>query len=189
MAKSVDEVIAEITAAKKTDKDGNESTAYNRFSKKNFNSLLKAIVNDPEYKFMTVTVKGDNTTPEGIDVTKQFRDFLYKILVKAGVDSSDAKAIYSENFTIDSVDGMYELLTATMYQYMAAGNKFDMIPTEDFKASLYIEDMPETKEVGESKNPFNGESLGVFETTKKAYKRLRVKSSCPAWLVSRQKQN
>ena len=50
-------------------------------------------------------------------------------------------------------------------------------------------EMPETKEVGESKNPFNGESLGVFETTKKAYKRLRVKSSCPAWLVSRQKQN
>lgn len=183
---TVDEVLAEISAKKKIDKNGVEKTVYNRFNKRNYQSLLKAMLNDPELKAVTVKLKeGNIDTTEEIMVTKEFREFLRKILVKAGVDSSDSAAVLSKDFTIDNVDGLYEFFATSIYMYMNAGNRFDLIPTEDFKGSLFIESVPESKKVAEAKNPKTRESLGNFETTKKAHKRLGVKSSCPSWLVSR----
>lgn len=183
---TVDEVLAEISAKTKIGKDGKEKTIYNRFNKRNYQALLKAMLNDPDLKTVTVKLKeGEVDTTEEIMVTKEFREFIRKILVKAGVDVNDSNAVLSRDFTIDNVDGLYEFFATSMYLYMNSGNRFDLIPTEDFKGSLFIENVPESTKVAEAKNPKTRESLGTFETTKKAHKRLGVKSSCPSWLTSR----
>lgn len=186
---TVEEVLKEIQAKKKMDKKGVEKWVYNRFNKKNYNSLLKAMLNDPSLKMVTTKLKEQGaTSEEEIMVTKEFREFLKKILIKAGVDANDANAVMSEEFVIDNVDGLYEFFATSMWLYMNAGNKFDMIPTNDFKGSLYIETVPETKKTYDARDPKKpkGENyIGTFETTKKSHKKLNVKSSCPSWLVSR----
>ena len=183
---TVDEVLAEITAKKKTGKNGEEKWVYNRFNKKNFQNLLRAMVNDPEFKSTTIKLKdGGVETVDDMMVTKDFREFLRKILVKAGIDVNDSQAIMSSDFIIENVDGLYEFFGTAMYLYMNAGNKFDLIPTEEFKGSIYLEDVPETIKISEAKNPKTKESLGTYETTKKSHKKLVAKSSCPSWLVSR----
>lgn len=189
MKKTVDEVMTEITATKKTNKDGVEKWAYNRFNKRNFNSLMKAMLNDPEFKFVAAKLKdGGNVSTEDIMVTKDFREFLKKVLVKAGVDSNDAQAVTSADFVIDNVDGLYEFFAAAMQTYMSAGNKFDLIQTPSFKASLYVEDVPEATKVYDAKDPKKPEGenyIATYESTKKSHQKLVAKSSCPSWLVSR----
>ena len=183
---TVDEVLAEISAKKKMTKDGVEKWAYNRFNKRNYQTLLRAMLNDPDLKAVTVKLKeGAVDSTEEIMVTKEFREFLRKILVKAGIDNADSNAIMSRDFVIDNVDGLYEFFATSMYLYMNAGNRFDLIPTETFRGSIFLEDVPETTKVSDAKNPKTREFIGTIETTKKAHQKLAVKSSCPSWLVSR----
>lgn len=183
---TVDAVLADITARKKVDKNGEEKYVYNRFNKKNFNALLRAMLNDPDFKTTTIKLKdGKISSVDDIMVTQDFREFLRKVLVKAGIDQHDSAAILSKDFVIENVDGLYEFFATAMYLYMNSGNKFDLIPTEDFKASLFIEDVPELVKVSDSKDPKTGKYLGTYETKKKKYKKLTAKSNCPAWLVSR----
>ena len=134
---TVDEVLAEISAKKKVAKDGTEKWAYNRFNKRNYEALLRAMLNDPELKAVTVKLK----------------EFLRKILVKAGIDAADSNAILSKDFVIDNVSGLYEFFATSMYLYMNAGNRFDLIPTEDFRGSIFLEDVPESTKVADAKNP------------------------------------
>lgn len=182
------EVLDSIRAKAKPNKDGSEGFTYNRFNKKSFENLLRAMLNDTDVKIGTIKVKNNEvSSKEDIMVTQEFRKFLQKILRTAGIDTEDSKAILSKDFIIDNVDGLYEFFTTAMYIYMDNGNKFDMIPTENFKGSLYINNVAETKKTQDAKNPKDGSSLGIFETTKKTHKKLCVKSSCPSYLVNRKK--
>lgn len=185
---TMQEVLDSIRAKAKPNKDGSEGFTYNRFNKKSFENLLRAMLNDTEVKIGTIKVKNNEvSSKEDIMVTQEFRKFLQKILRTAGIDAEDSKAILSKDFIIDNVDGLYEFFTTAMYIYMDNGNKFDMIPTENFKGSLYINNVAETKKTQDAKNPKDGSSLGIFETTKKTHKKLCVKSSCPSYLVNRKK--
>ena len=185
---TMQEVLDSIRAKAKPNKDGSEGFTYNRFNKKSFENLLRAMLNDTDVKIGTIKVKNNEvSSKEDIMVTQEFRKFLQKILRTAGIDAEDSKAILSKDFIIDNVDGLYEFFTTAMYIYMDNGNKFDMIPTENFKGSLYINNVAETKKTQDAKNPKDGSSLGIFETTKKTHKKLCVKSSCPSYLVNRKK--
>ena len=185
---TMQEVLDSIRAKAKPNKDGSEGFTYNRFNKKSFENLLRAMLNDTDVKIGTIKVKNNEvSSKEDIMVTQEFRKFLQKILRTAGIDTEDSKAILSKDFIIDNVDGLYEFFTTAMYIYMDNGNKFDMIPTENFKGSLYINNVAETKKTQDAKNPKDGSSLGIFETTKKTHKKLCVKSSCPSYLVNRKK--
>jgi len=185
---TMQEVLEAIRAKAKPNKDGSEGFTYNRFNKKSFENLLRAMLNDTDVKIGTIKVKNNEvSSKEDIMVTQEFRKFLQKILRTAGIDAEDSKAILSKDFIIDNVDGLYEFFTTAMYIYMDNGNKFDMIPTENFKGSLYINNVAETKKTQDAKNPKDGSSLGTFETTKKTHKKLCVKSSCPSYLVNRKK--
>lgn len=185
---TVDEVLAEIQAKKKIDKKGVEKFVYNRFNKKTYTNLLRAMMNDPKLKMVTVKLKkGEIDSTEEIMVSQLFREFLRGVLIKAGIDSADASAVMGEDFTIDNADGLYEFFATSLYLYMNSGNKFDLIPTEDLKASLYLDVVPETTKTAEVRDPKTKESMGMFETTKKKHSVIKVKSSCPSWLSSRRK--
>ena len=181
---TVAEVLEEISAKPK--KDG--KVVINKFNKKKFEALMRAIINDSEYTTKCAVTKGGELI-EVVDiaVSKGFRNFIKKIIESAGVDKAESERVLAKEFTVDSVDGLYEFFTTALYEYINAGNKFELMPKEDFKGSILLKQRPSSKKVAEAYHPTTRESLGTFETTKKPYKQLSIKSSCPAYLKSRKK--
>lgn len=182
---SVDEVLKEMTASKKD----NGKFNYNRFNKKNFDKLLKAMLNDPKFTTEAVHVKkGTIDSVEEIEVSKGFRKFCKKIVEKCGVDKTESERVLSDEFSIDSVDGLYEFMATAIYLYIQRGNRFDFIPKKDFKGSVALKTVPGSFESRERFSPQDRKSLGVYEITKKDHSVLCVKSSCPDYLKSRKKK-
>ena len=183
---TVEEALASMSA-----KEGkNGKPVINRFNKKNFTMLMTAMANDPDFTAKVVKVKnGDIDSIDEVMVTKGFRKFCKKVLEKAGVDKNESDIVYSTSFEFSNsdLDGLYEFFADAVYEYMKAGNQFDLLPTEEFKGSISIKDVCEVTKTAEAFSPKDRSSLGVFETTKKAHKELAVKSSCPSFLKSRKK--
>jgi len=181
---SVKEVLEEMKASR-NDKG---KIKYNRFNKKNFEKLMKAMINDPKFDTEVARVKkGQLDSVEKIEVSKKFRTFCKKIVEKCGVDKAESERILTEEFKVDSVDGLYEFFATALYLYIENGNRFDLIPKKDFKGSICLKEENKTTKVTAARSPQTGESLGEFEITKEAHKVLSVKSSCPAFLKSRKK--
>lgn len=181
---TVEEALQEIQS--KTNEKGKE--VINRFSKKNFNTLLLAMANDLEFKEKVAKVKGGELVDlEEVMVTKDFRKWCQKLVEKAGVDKAESARVLSPEFTIDNVDGLYEFFASAVFQYIDAGNQFDFLPTESFKGGIQRKKVDQKTKRSEAKNPHTGESLGTFEITNKAHKELKVKSSCPAFLKDKKR--
>lgn len=160
----------------------------NRFSKKNFNNLMKAMVNDPEFIVKVPVVKnGEISELKEIMVSNEFRNCIKKILEKAGVDKKESMMVLDPSFTFENLDGLYEFFATAVYEYMSAGNKFDFIPREDFKGSITIKKKGKSKKTSKARNPRTGESLGEFEYTTEPYNILVSSSPCPEYLKTRKK--
>lgn len=184
MSKTVAEVLQEISPAVKED----GTRPKGRFSKKNFNTLMKAMLNDPEFTVKVADIKkGEVANVEEIMVTKNFRKWVQRTLEEAGFDRSESVRVLDKEFSFPNVDGLYEFFAAALYEYINAGNQFDLLTTDDFRGSVYLKEVPETVTTKSAKNVQTGEDLGVFETTKKKHRELAVKSGCPDWLKSRKK--
>lgn len=182
---TVTEVLNEIRANRKE----NGKMEIKQFSKKNFEKLLKAMLNDPNFAIKVAKIKNKEVASvEDIEVTKGFRKFCKKVIEKSGIDKAESERILSDEFKFDNVDGLYEFMATAIYLYIQEGNKFDFLTTEDFKGSLYIKEVDDVEETKESFNPKTRESLGVFTTKKKKHKELAVKSGCPDWCKSRVKK-
>ena len=179
---SVEEALA--TMQGKKNEEG--KVVVNRCNKKNFNTLMVAMANDLEFKNRMVKVsKGEIKNVEDIMVTKEFRKWCKKLVEKMGIDSSESEKIISEDFKIDNMGGLYEFFVTALYKYIEAGNQFDLIPTEEFKGSVYIKDIDEVSKVTDAFSPQDRSYIGTFETTKKKHKELGVKTGCPAFLKNR----
>ena len=183
---TVEEALASMEA--KEGKNGN--TVVNRFNKKNFNTLMTAMANDPEFTAKVVKVKNNEISDvEDVMVTKGFREFCKRIVEKAGMDKKESEIVLTSDFTFSNSDlnGIYEFFAEAVYTYMAAGNQFDFLPKEDFKGSISLKNVGEVTKTAEAFNPKDRSSLGTYQTTKKAHKELTVKSSCPVFLKNRVK--
>lgn len=186
---TVEEVLAEMTAARKE----NGSFKYNRFNLKNFQKLMKTMLNDPNFETKVAKViktadgEASEVTEETVEVTKGFRKFCKKIIEKAGVDKAESERILTEDFQFDNVDGLYEFFATAMYLYIEKGNRFDLLPKKDFKGSIYLKEVNETTTVSKARSPQTGDFLGEYETKKKKHKVAAVKSSCPKYLVEKKK--
>ena len=181
---SVKEVLEEMKASKNAD----GKFKYNRFNKKNFEKLMKAMINDPKFETEVARVKkGQLDTVEKIEISKKFRTFCKKIVEKCGVDKAESERILTEEFKVDSVDGLYEFFATALYLYIENGNRFDLIPKKDFKGSICLKEEKESTKTSAARSPQTGESLGNYKITKKAHKVVVGKSSCPAYLKDRKK--
>lgn len=181
---SVNEVLAELSAPTKE----SGKFQYNRFNKKSFNKLLKAMLNDPNFETTVAHVKGGQLdSVEKIRVTENFRKFCKKVIEKFGVDKAEAAKVLGEDFTFDNVEGLYEFFATAIYLYIEKGNRFDLLPKEDFKGSLALKNVGESTKTTSAHSPQSREYLGDFETKKGAHKVLVVKSSCPSFLKQRRK--
>lgn len=182
MAKTVNEVLSEMSA--KT--NGNGKVVINRFNKKNFVKLMTAIANDVEFKAeLAKSKKGELEGVEDIMVTKGFRQWCKSLLEKAGVDKNESVRVLDGEFQIPSMEGLYEFFATALYEYINAGNQFDLIPNKDFKGSIYLKDIDEKTTVADAHSPQDRSYLGTYKTTKKKHKELAVKSTCPPWLAER----
>lgn len=181
---SVDEVLKEMQA---TQKD-NGKYNYNRFNKKNFEKLMKAMLNDPDFTTEVAHAKkGKLDSVDKIKVTEGFRKFCKKVIEKCGIDKNESGRILTKDFTFDSVEGLYEFFATAMYLYIDHGNRFDLLPKPDFKGSIALKNVPKSSKTTAAHSPQTREYLGNFETTKDKHKVLVVKSPCPSYLKSRRK--
>lgn len=182
---TVEEAIASMKA--KTNAKGEE--VLNRFNKRNFNTLMVALANDVDFTTKVAKVKKgvDEIELEEIMVTKDFRKWCKKLVERMGVDSSESERIMSPDFVIDNMDGLYEFFTTALYMYMEAGNRFDLLPKEDFKGGFYLKDVAEVTKVQDTFNPADHSYLGTIEVTKKKHKEVKAKSSCPSYLTKKRK--
>lgn len=179
---SVEEALASMQA-KKNEKG---KVVLNRFNKKNFNTLMVAMANDINFRAQVAKAsKGELKDVEDIMVTKEFRKWCKKLVEKMGVDSSESEKIMSEDFVIDNLDGIYEFFVTALYKYIEAGNQFDLLPTPEFKGSIYLKDIDEVTKVSDAFSPQDRSYIGTFETTKKKHKELGVKTGCPSFLKNR----
>ena len=182
--------VQEALASMKAKEGQNGKPVINRFNKKNFTTLMTAMANDPEFTARVVKVKNSEIDSiEEVMVTKGFREFCKKIVEKAGVDKRESAIVLTSSFEFSNSDlnGLYEFIADAIYEYMAAGNQFDFLPTEDFKGSISLKTVGEVTKTSEAFSPKDRSSLGFYKTTKKQHKELTVKSSCPSFLKSRVK--
>ena len=173
---TVEEVLDEMRATRKENGDFN----YNRFNKKNFEKLMKTMLNNPDFKTQVVKVKnGEISSVEDIEVSKGFRKFCKKVIEKSGVDKKESERILTDEFMFDNVDGLYEFFATAMYLYIEAGNRFDLLPKKEFKGSIAMKHVKKSSKTIAAHSPQTREYLGDFEVTKDEHNILSVKSPCP----------
>ena len=165
----------------------NGSESVGRFNKKDFNLLMLALANDTEFEIEVGKVKGGNLNLSKIMPTKEFRKWCKKFLISSGMDKKEASKVLSSDFLFESMDGLYEFFATAVYMYMEYGNKFDFIPREDFKGSIYLDKIKSSTTTKDEYSPKDRVYLGQIETTTGEYKKLKTKSTCPKWLKTRKK--
>ena len=89
--------------------------------------------------------------------------------------------------TDDGSFGFHGMGTDCLKSLWDAGNKFDLLPKEDFKGSLYLSTVEAASRVSTVRNPQTNEDMGEFEFSHKAYKTLKASSPCPKYLKSKKK--
>lgn len=160
---------------------------HSRFNKQKFNWLMRAMLNDPDFVETSVKYYHQNLQPVDLSVSKDFRKFIKRVLEKLGVDSSEAKRILEPEFKFDNVNGLYEFFASAVYEYMEVGNKFDLIPKEDFRATIYMDTEKKKKKKYKARDPISGTYLGEVEVETEEHKRLKVSSPAPKWMTKRKK--
>lgn len=180
---TVEEALATMQA--KSNAKGEK--VLNRFNKKNFNILMTAIANDVDFTEKVAKKTGDTFELEDVMVTKAFRKWCKKLVEKAGIDSSESDIVMSPEFKIDDCEALYDFFASALYEYMNAGNRFDLPSKEDFQGSLYLKEVDEVVKEYEARNPSTGETMGKYESTTKKHKEAKVKSTAPSWLSSKRK--
>lgn len=176
--KTFNEVFEEIRASLTVSKKGKPVKS---FSRADFDKLAKAFLNTPDYTIQAAIVKDGQLSSKEIKPVELFRGMIQRILIEFGVDKQEAAKVMNET-EFKNVDGLYEVVSELIYQYMNAGKKFDFISREDFTGSLSLKEITET--ISTHKDIRTGEE---FKVEKKAHKLLEKKSKCPKWLKKRQK--
>lgn len=144
------------------------------FSRTDFDRLAKAYVNETGY---TAKVYGKDGVAE-VETVKALRGMIKRILKDFGVDEQEAAKIMTDEYQIRNVDGIYELCSELVYNYLDAGKKFSFLAKEDFEGSLVLESVEESESITKGV----GEGAPEFLVKKKAHKKIKAKSGCPKWL-------
>lgn len=146
------------------------------FSRSDFDKLAKAYLNEYGMSVDVATTKNGVMTTKKVEPVVEFRGMIKKILLDFGVDKQEAENIMN-NYQFTSVDGVYEICSELIYQYIAANKKFDFLTKEDFKASLTLE------EVEESVKGYKAiDTKEPFQVKTKSHKILKKDSKAPKWL-------
>ena len=160
-----------VKAAKANSKDGSVKTS---FSRKFYDDVACAVLNDPDYEFEEVRVRNGKPTVLTSNPSKAFREkIIAPILSTMNVDNDDVKRFVDDyQFSQAQAATIYDISSAINWEYMNTGKILRIPAKEDFVGSIYL------KEVGETtfKNPKTGKV-----TKSKKHRALGKRSSTPAW--------
>lgn len=172
-SEKLNEIIKDTTS--KT-KDGKMKKV---FSRKFYNEVANALVNDPDYEFESVQMKGGKPEPVVSKPSKAFREKLLKPIVGEFIDSADAEKYINEyQFTRSQTDALYDLGMAINIEMMRSGKTLRFPSQKDFIASIEMRELPESVYT----NRQNG-----AKTKKKACMQLIKHSTTPPWLKEKLK--
>lgn len=150
------------------------------FSRTDFDRLLVAFLNTPEYSTEIAKTKDGKMVTETIYPVKAFRKFVGKVLAKCGADAQEV-AKMEKDFEFTNVDDLYYFIAEYLMVYMDAGKKFDFPTKENFSGSISLKDVDESvgtyKPIGK-----DGKGKDPFKIKTKAHKVLEKKSKAPKWL-------
>lgn len=144
------------------------------FSRRMYNDIVNAMVNDENYEVENVQFKGGELVVTKSTPMKEFRTKLIgPILSEIRMDPLDAeKFIKNYEFTKGQTDGFYDLACSSIMEYMKTGKSFRFPNKKDFVAAISLREMPESVYV----NPNNGN-----KTKREGFVTLVKKSTCPVW--------
>ena len=166
-----------------------DDDSISRFNRSQFIDFLSVLANDGDFEAKYARTKGDSYKECDVNVSKEFRKTIRKILIKLGLDKTDTSVIMDYDFTFDDLSGLYDLFTTAMYEYMANGkHKFEIPSRKDFSGYLYILDVEANEKEYSAVNPATGEELGKYVSRKQDHKILKSKSQCPKWLNEKLKK-
>ena len=169
--KSFSEVFEEIKAGiTKSKKKGKPIIA---FSKPDFDKLAKAFLNDFNYTTGVVSAKADTIVTKEVMPVQMFR--AKTILMDFGVDSQEVQKVL-DTYQFRNIDGMYEVCSELIYNYIKAGRKFDFMPKDDFNGGVLLKHMDGF--VGEYTDITTKQKIKV---RKEGHNLLKMRSKCPAW--------
>lgn len=158
------------------------------FSRTDFDRLLKAMLNEPEYAAEYCGTKGGEMVKTTVQPVKMFRESLKRILVNFGVDVHEAEKMVTD-YKFTNVDGWYETMSEIIYQYMQAGKKFDFPTRENCKASIFIKPVEETvgtySTIRKKDDPTPAET---FQVQTMAHNVVVAKSKAPDWMKKKFKK-
>lgn len=160
-------------------KESTKGKKAKTFSRTDFDTLMKAYINDVSYEGTVVKVENGEPVEKTIKPVEAFRGMLEEILIDFGIDKQEAARIKDDSYAIKHVDCMYEFISEIVYKYMEAGKKFDFMPRYDFVGSISLDEKEDSER--ECTNPRTKEKIVVKS---KKHKELKQKSKCPSWLKS-----
>lgn len=167
------EMMEQLASSVKTSKSGGKIKS---FSKKDFESLFTAFLNEVGYETQIVAVKGGDKVTESVKPVDEFRKVFYNTLVDFGVDKQEAERILTGEYQFKKVPGAYAFTSEILEQYLI-NKDFTFLPKEDFAAKLSIVDVVE--QTKEFRVPDSDKKV---TKTIGAHRKLKSKSSAPKWL-------
>lgn len=151
------------------------------FKRDDFETMLKGILNTPDYEAVQAKKDGEGFVNEGTPAVKKVRTSIRKVLIDYGVDKAEADSIL-DTYEFTAVDGFYELISEVIYKYMEAGKKFNFLTKEDFQGSLLLNNV----EAGTTEHRnMQSDTNEKIKVAHKAHKVLVRKSKTPDWLKNR----
>lgn len=152
------------------------SSSSNRktFNTQEFNELATALLNEPDYVATIAVTKNGEYAEEDTTPVKDLRKGLIGgVLKAAGHDSAEQEKFVNE-YQFSTLP-LYPFVSEITEQYLRCGKALTLRPKSDLRATITLEDKKE--EIKESKVPATGD---VRKTKMGAYKKVKVKSTCPA---------
>ena len=166
--KRMDEI---IKAAKASSKDGKLKSS---FSRKFYDDVAGAVMNDPDYVFDEVKVRNGEAVTVETKPSREFREKLLGPIAKGfNLDAEDAKKYIEDyEFTAAQASTIYDLMSAINWEYMNTGKILKMPATKEFAGAIQLRDVDESI--------YENEHLKV-RVKRKKHKVLQKRSNTPAW--------
>lgn len=177
--KTFDEVFNEIKGSVSVSKSGKVKKT---FSHTDFDRLLKAFLNDPEYTTQVASTKKGDVVYKDVKPVEMFRGMVKRVLIDFGVDKQEAENMASK-YQFINVDGMYEVISEIIYMYMQANKKFDFMPKKDFNGSLTLKSVEKSKGTYSSiRKKGDTTPPETFTVETDSHFILEKRSKAPKWL-------
>ena len=164
-----------VEEAKSSSKDG---TVKSSFSRKFYNDVACAVLNDPDYEFDEIRIRNGKPTKITSTPSREFRErIIAPILSTMDVDNDDIKKFVQDyEFTQAQAATIYDLASAINWEYMNTGKILRLPSKETFVGSINLKDIDESI--------YENKKTGV-KTKRKAHKALLKRSTTPSWCKER----